>query len=53
MGVPGAPPDFGRSVNPFSTRGADYAHLITTGTPGFSELPTALYVRITQYVLVL
>ena len=35
--VPGgamAPPDFGRSVNPISTtRGTDYAHLITTGTP--------------------
>ena len=37
-----APPDFGRSVNPISTRGRDYAHLITTGTPGFSDLPTAL-----------
>ena len=37
-----APPDFGRSVNPISTRGTDYAHLITTGTPGFSDLPTAL-----------
>ena len=35
--------DFGRSVNPISTRGTDYAHLITTGTPGFSDLPTALY----------
>ena len=35
-------PDFGRSVNPISTRGTDYAHLITTGTPGFSDLPTAL-----------
>ena len=34
--------DFGRSVNPISTRGTDYAHLITTGTPGFSDLPTAL-----------
>ena len=38
----GVPPDFGRSVNPVSTRGTDYAHLITTGTPGFSDLPTAL-----------
>ena len=28
-------PDFGRSVNPISTRGTDYAHLITTGTPRF------------------
>ena len=37
-----APPDFGRSVNPILTRGTDYAHLITTGTPGFSDLPTAL-----------
>ena len=37
-----APPDFGRSVNPISTRGTDYAHLIITGTPGFSDLPTAL-----------
>ena len=39
-----AHPDFDRSVNPISTRGTDYAHshLITTGTPGFSDLPTAL-----------
>ena len=37
-----AHPDFGRSVNPISTRGTDYAHLITTGTTGFSDLPTAL-----------
>ena len=36
------PPDFGRSVNPISTRGTDYAHLTTAGTPGFSDLPTAL-----------
>ena len=38
LGVPGgttALPDFGRSVNPISTREKDYAHLITTGTPGF------------------
>ena len=38
-----APTDFDRSVNPISTGGgADYAHHITTGTPGFSDLPTAL-----------
>ena len=36
------PPDFGRSVNPISTRGTDYAHLITTVTPEFSDTPTAL-----------
>ena len=42
-----APPDFGRSVNPISTRGgADYAHLITTGTPGFLDLPTALILQL-------
>jgi hypothetical protein len=39
-----AHPDFDRSVNPTSTRagGTDYAYLITTGIPGFSDLPTAL-----------
>ena len=37
-----APPVFGRTVNPISTRGADYAHHITTGRPGLSDLPTAL-----------
>ena len=35
--------DFGRSVNPISTGGANYANHITTGTPGFSDLPTALF----------
>ena len=37
-----ATPDFGISANPISTRGTDYARLITTGTPEFSDLPTAL-----------
>ena len=35
-GIAMAPPDFERSVNPIST------HHITTGPPGFSEIPTAL-----------
>ena len=35
-------PDIGRSVKPISTRLADYAYHITTCTPGFSDLPTAL-----------
>ena len=26
----------------FQPGGTDYVHLITTGTPGFSDLPTAL-----------
>ena len=37
-----APPYFGRSVNPISTRGSRLCSHITTGTPGSSELPTAL-----------
>ena len=35
-----ANPDFGRSVNPISTR---LYPPNNTGTPGFSVLPTALY----------
>ena len=27
----------------FQPGGTNYAHLITTGTPGFSDLPTALF----------
>ena len=38
-----APPDFGRSVNPISTKGGRLCPLNTTGTPGFSDLPTALH----------
>ena len=35
---------FGRSVNPISTRGADYArHITTCPPPGFSDLPMALW----------
>jgi hypothetical protein len=34
--------DDGRSVNPISTEGADYAHHITTAPTGLSDLPTAL-----------
>ena len=39
------PPEFGRSVNPSQTMPADYAHHITTGPFGSSNLPTALHVR--------
>ena len=39
-------PDFERSVNPISARGTDYTLHITTGTPGFSELPTALFISL-------
>ena len=39
-----APPDFGRSVNPISTRWGRLCPPNNTGTPGFSDLPTAEYV---------
>ena len=36
-------PDFGRSVNPILTKGADYAyHTTTFPSSGFSDLPSAL-----------
>ena len=35
-------PYFGSSVNPISTGRADYAHLINTPPPRFSDFPTAL-----------
>ena len=34
------PTQFGSSVNPITTRGADYAHHITASSPGF-ENPAA------------
>ena len=37
-----APSDFGRSVNPISTKGGRVCLPNNTGTPGFSDLPTAL-----------
>ena len=42
-GAAKAPPDFGRSVNPISTgAGGRLCLPNNTGTPGFSDLPTAL-----------
>ena len=37
-GVAAVTPDFGRSVNPISTSGADYSHHITTPPPDFQTL---------------
>ena len=34
--------DFGRSFNSISTKGGRLCPSISTGTPGFSNLPTAL-----------
>ena len=33
---------FGSSVNPITTRGADYAHLITASPPGFENLAASM-----------
>ena len=46
LGVPGVPwhtQILADQLTLFQPGGTDYAHLITTGTPGFSDLPTALY----------
>ena len=37
-----AHPEFGVSVNPIPTRGADYAHCITASSPGFENLAASL-----------
>ena len=37
-----AHPEFGSSVNPIPTRGADYAHHITACPPGFENLTASL-----------
>ena len=36
--------EFGVSVNPIPTRGADYAHRITACPPGFENLTASLFV---------
>ena len=48
LGVPGVPwhtQYFADQLTLFQPGGTDYAHLITTDTPGFSDLPTALYIN--------
>ena len=45
LGVPGVPwhtQILADQLTLFQPGGTDYAHLITTGTPGFLDLPTAL-----------
>ena len=37
-----AHPEFGSSVNPITTREADYAHCITSCPPGFKSLAASL-----------
>ena len=46
LGVPGVPwhtQYLADQLTLFQPGGTDYAHLITTGIPRFSDLPTALY----------
>ena len=40
-----AHPEFGSSVNPITTRGADYAHHITACPPGFENPAAALHMQ--------
>ena len=44
-----AHPEFGSSVNPITTRGADYAHHITASPPGFENPAAALLRKIFEY----
>ena len=43
-----AHPEFGSSVNPITTRGADYAHHITASPPGF-ENPAAALISVSKH----
>ena len=36
-------PEFGSPVNPIPTRGADYAHHISTCRPGFENITASLH----------
>ena len=50
LGVPGVPwhtQILADQLTLFQSGGTDYAHLISTGTSGFSDLPTALNMHIT------
>ena len=40
-----AHPEFGSSVNPITTRGADYAQRITASPPGFENLAASLNIE--------
>ena len=49
LGVPGVPwhtQILADQLTPFQLGGTDYANLITTGTPGFSDLSTALNIEL-------
>ena len=46
LGVPWQPQILADELTLFQSGRTDYAHLITNGTPGFSDLPTALHMWI-------
>ena len=49
LGVPGVPwhtQILADQLTLFQPGGTDYAHLITTGIPRFSDLPTALNIKV-------
>ena len=48
-GVPWHPQILADRLSLSQPRGTDYVHLITTGTPGFSNLPTALNLTVKEY----
>ena len=48
LSVPGVPRHTQILADQLTLFQTDYAHLITTGTPGFSDLPTALTVTVSQ-----
>ena len=41
-------PEFGSSVDPIPTRGADYAHYITAYPPGFENLTASEKIRVCE-----
>ena len=45
-----SPPVFGQTVNPISTRGADYTYHSTTSPPGISDLAKGLYMGVLSLV---
>ena len=52
LGVPGVPwhtQILADQLTLFQPGGTDYANLITTGTPGFSDLLTALHLNILKF----
>ena len=50
LGVPWHTQILADQLTLFQPGGTDYAHLITTGTPGFSDLPTAVTCKFLKFM---